>query len=112
MFRPRLLFQTRSADRDRQTDLYRRQAIADVLKRQRTEAEREMHGLQRRMNDAYQKAAFLLDNTEDYSSRSALDENEISQFEASAEAARCRIAELNNELGLFTKLERILKEES
>lgn len=109
MFRPRLSFQTRSADRDRQTDLARRQAIAGVLTRQRVDAEREMSGLERRMEEAYQRAAELLANTDDYTTRSARDEDEIRRFEASAEAARLRISDLNDQLELFAALERLLQ---
>lgn len=109
MFRPFLAFQTRSPDRDRQTDLGRRQAVLGVLGRQTAEIEREIAGLQRRMDEAYQRAASVLANSDDYGERSKADEEEISRFEASAEAARRRIVELKAQLNLFSELEASLK---
>jgi predicted nucleic acid-binding Zn-ribbon protein len=108
MFRPRFVFQTRSADRDRQTDQGRRQAIAGVLARQRADVDREMAGLQRRMDDAYQRAVALLANSEDYGERSTRDEEEIVAFEASAEAARNRIADLSRQLEVFEAISKVL----
>ncbi|MEQ8445439.1 MAG: hypothetical protein RIB57_06095 [Pelagibacterium sp.] len=108
MFRPRFVFQTRSADRDRQTDQGRRQAISGVLARQRADVDREMAGLQRRMDDAYQRAAALLANSEDYGERSTRDEEEIVAFEASAEAARNRIADLSRQLEVFEAISKVL----
>ncbi|HCO55895.1 MAG TPA: hypothetical protein DIT93_12875 [Pelagibacterium sp.] len=109
MFRPFLAFQTRAPDRDRQTDLGRRQAVLGVLGRQTTEIEREIAGLQRRMDEAYQRAATVLANSDEYGERSKADEEEISRFEASAEAARRRIVELEAQLELFSGLQAALK---
>lgn len=108
MFRPRFVFQTRSPDRDSQTDEGRRQAIAGVVARQRADVDREMAGLQRRMDDAYQRAAALLANSEGYGERSAREEEEIVAFEASAEAARKRIADLARQLEMFEAISKVL----
>ena len=83
-------------------------SIAGVLARQRADVKREMAGLQRRMDDAYQRAAALLANSEDYGERSARDEEEIVAFEASAEAARRRIADLSRQLEMFESISELL----
>lgn len=109
MFRPFLVFQTRSADRDKQTDIGRREAVLGVLARQIGDIERETAGLNRRMEEAYERAATMLANSDEYGERSKADEDEISAFEASAEAARRRIAELTGQLDLFSRLKETLK---
>lgn len=109
MFRPFLVFQTRSPDRDKQTDAGRRDAVLGVLGRQTSDMEREIAGLQRRMDQAYQRAATMLANSDEYGERSRADEEEISAFEASAEAARHRIAKLRSQLEMFSGIEEILK---
>lgn len=98
------LFQTRSLERDNRSDATRREAIRNVIERQKHDAESERSGLEARMEEAYERAALMLDSAEDYSQRASADEQAIRDFEASAEAARQRIKVLDAELTLFEGL--------
>jgi hypothetical protein len=101
---PRLRFQSRSPERDSQTDARRRSAILDVVQRQRGEAEGELAGLTRRMNEALANAAIMLESTAEYGQRDPEEESAIAAFERSAAAARLRIEQLKGEIAFFDQL--------
>ena len=104
MISARSLFRTRSPERDNRSDAERRRAIAAVIERQRQSAMAERYGLETRMNDAYARAASLLETSVAYERRGAEDETAIRHFEKSAEAARKRIKHLDAEIALFHDL--------
>lgn len=101
-------FQSRSTDRDRQTDVARRTSVREVLLKQQLEIVIERDGLSRRMAEAYASASALLDSSKEFSGRSASEEDEISKFETAASSARNRIARLETEIELFKKLIEML----
>jgi len=97
-------FKTRSPERDRSTDMQRRQAIATAIDEQRRLALAELEGLTARMNESFSHAAFALDASGDYEERDAADEAEITTLESQALHARTRITTLQGEIALMDEL--------
>lgn len=104
------VFRTRSPGRDQQTDATRLGAVASVVESQLVETEREMSGLKTRVDQAYLKATALLEASGDYAHRSSEDEAEIRAFEASASAARQRLAQLEQQKTLLEQIRTMLQQ--
>jgi hypothetical protein len=97
-------FRTRSAERDRSTDMQRRQAIVTAIDEQRRLALTELEGLTARMGQSFGHVAFALDASGDYDERDAADEADISTHEAEALNARARVTTLMSEIALMDEL--------
>lgn len=110
MFQLRLPFRTRSPGRDQQTDATRLGVVASAVDSQLAETAREMSGLKTRMDHAYLSATSLLEASGDYADRSAEDEAEIRAFEASANAARQRLAQLEQQKALLEQIRAMLQQ--
>lgn len=101
---PDKTFRTRSPERDRSTDMERRQAIASAIDQQRRLALAELAGLIARMRDNFSHAAFALDAAGDYGERDADDEAAITTHETQALQARARVTTLKSEIALMDDL--------
>ena len=81
------VFRSRSAERDKHSDTRRRHQVRENIAHALADAEREIAGLQGRVDAAYQHAVGVMDNSGDYESRAAADEHQIVRFESEAAAA-------------------------
>jgi hypothetical protein len=102
MFGRRFMFRTRAPERDSQSDKIRRDAVAGVVSRIRAEVEREIEGLEARMQDAYIRATALLDDSAEFGRRPEQEESDIVAFEQTADA------DLKRELALFSEISGLI----
>lgn len=97
-------FRTRAASRDAATDLERLEQLRATLLKAIAEARRERDGLQQRVDQYRSQAAFMLEETAEYSSRPAEEEAEIVEAERQAEIAMERVRGLDEQVGLIAHL--------
>jgi predicted nucleic acid-binding Zn-ribbon protein len=93
-FKSKYDFQTRSLERDEETDRIRWRNIERALVDAITEIDKETAGLRRRWNDYMQFASNVLDESGDYEARAVEDEKAISAYEGEAKRAGERIVKL------------------
>lgn len=91
-------FASRGADRDLRNDLARLGQVRSALEAALESATRERAGLQRRLDDYCTQIASLLDNSPDYSERSAREEEAIVVAERSVATARSRLEQLDTHI--------------
>jgi hypothetical protein len=98
-------FRFRSAQRDRGTDQERKLSIHQAIRAAIVSAERELSGLQARLDNARQSAASLLGNDFDGSDREPHHEAELTAVEGRLLAAEGRIRQLTGHLAALRRIE-------
>jgi hypothetical protein len=98
-------FRFRSPQRDRGTDQGRRLSIHQAIRAAIVSAERELRGLQARLDNARQSAASLLGNDFDGGDREPHHEAELTAAEGRLLAAEGRIRQLTDHLAALRRIE-------
>ena len=101
-------FRTRDPSRDAATDTARIAAVRAAIESAIADARRERDGLERRVEEHYTQAAFMLDDAPDYAERSAEEEQGIADAERAAAAAQRRIESIEAQIGQLTALLQFL----
>ncbi|WP_052715754.1 hypothetical protein [Devosia chinhatensis] len=102
----KLSFRTRSPDRDQQTNRTRFAAVSAAISTAIADAERERHGLRRRIEEYYSTAVAIMDESGDFADRAAADETAISQAEQRASAGRARLDTVDAQIEMLQGLQR------
>jgi hypothetical protein len=105
------LFRTRSPDRDRSTDEHRTLAVRSSVEKALRESQRELAGLEARIETALMASITLMDNSGDYGERSAEDEQDIIENEQQAQRGRLRVMALRLQIDRYSRMLAILSDE-
>ena len=107
---PFQMFQTRSAERDKEQDRTRIERMRRVVAAELQAAINERAGLTRRRERDYAVAATSLSQMGEFGERSPADEQSISELERNALRANTRIEVLNTQIESIHRLMALLNE--